>query len=153
MQTGAVTKKVNKFQVRVGFTCHLCKSNDHLLWKCPRFCQMTVPERTATVDKLKLCISCFAHSHAVAECRSTFKCMKCRKRHHTLPHSKLNDATQLPVYPDAMPSTSSQPADPSSLIQSTLGSDRVQSCFAATTKSVFLGTAIVNVRHLGMVFS
>ncbi|XP_043485343.1 uncharacterized protein LOC122513135 [Leptopilina heterotoma] len=64
--------------------CSIC-SGEHYIAKCPEYTGKTVQDRNELVRKNRLCYNCLG-SHRVADCRSTRRCMKCAKKHHTTIH-------------------------------------------------------------------
>lgn len=69
----------------------------HTLYKCSVFGKKTVQERIDFAKSKKLCLNCFADSHKTNECKSTFSCKTCKKRHNSLLHletKNFNNANQ-----------------------------------------------------------
>ncbi|CAG9135063.1 unnamed protein product [Plutella xylostella] len=64
--------------------CPLCKK-DHVLMNCPTFLSTNVPNRIATVTKLRVCRNCL-FDHYGKQCDSNKKCKVCNKSHHTFLH-------------------------------------------------------------------
>ena len=52
--------------------------------KCDEFRKLNVKERKETLLKHKLCWNCFSKDHQINDCKSTVKCIECKKRYHTL---------------------------------------------------------------------
>ena len=60
----------------------VCPENHPRLFHCPRFREMSIPERRhATHNR---CQVCFHPNHHTNECRGGRSCYKCQGRHHTL---------------------------------------------------------------------
>ncbi|XP_068144195.1 uncharacterized protein [Drosophila tropicalis] len=81
------TRKANTFEAKVTTkpkSCDLCMKENHPVRRCPRFLQMTVPERVAYIKKKSLCLNCFARGHQVKDCPSQHNCFTCKGRHNTL---------------------------------------------------------------------
>lgn len=70
-----------------GIRCNLCNL-DHNVSKCPRYLASSIEQRTKTIYRLKLCYNCLKN-HAIKNCPSTQRCLKCGKKHHTSLH-KIN---------------------------------------------------------------
>lgn len=63
--------------------CALCSGNDH----SPNNCLKFPPEsRLKEVQTKKLCLNCLKSNHFVAECRSSYRCYTCKKKHHSCLH-------------------------------------------------------------------
>ncbi|XP_075158073.1 uncharacterized protein LOC142231346 [Haematobia irritans] len=162
-QNNSSTRKVHSNHAKVSSsqnnpTCNLCIGESHPIRKCPKFLQMNVNDRMSCIKRLNLCINCFAKSHNVKKCKSPYSCFSCHRRHNSLLHNN----TLTPVSIDSTPTIHSQVneelQDPQ--IQSTSSIDppgfplssegRIQSCFASHSQNVLLGTALVQITHLGM---
>lgn len=63
--------------------CYVCKSA-HTIYKCPKFYNLTVPERIKRATDLRLCKICL-RQHESKKCNAKF-CFKCAKAHNTLLH-------------------------------------------------------------------
>lgn len=66
-------------------TCAFCNKN-HSIMECEQFLSKTPSECYEIARNKKLCINCLSNSHAKNNCRSSFGCKKCKKRHNTLLH-------------------------------------------------------------------
>lgn len=64
--------------------CSIC-SADHYITKCSEYTGKSVKDRAELVKQKRLCFNCLG-PHRVADCRSTRRCMKCGKKHHTTIH-------------------------------------------------------------------
>ena len=80
--------------------CLYC-SDAHLLDGCPKFSELSVPERKQFLFKQRLCLKCFGRNHQIGKCREKVQCLLCNRfGHNTLLH--------------AAPLTSQSPQVPSS---------------------------------------
>ena len=79
--------------------CCLCKTEKHLIFACPQFKTLNHDRKMSTVKSNDLCINCLRPGHFVRQCRSTTRCRKCQKSHHTLLHVDLG------AEPSASPTT------------------------------------------------
>lgn len=70
--------------------CSYCSEN-HSVNQCKGFAQTTVSERIDYAKNNRWCFNCLKPSHTVKECKSIFRCQKCRQRHHTLLHQEEID--------------------------------------------------------------
>lgn len=60
----------------------VCPENHPRLVHCPRFREMSIPERRQATHNR--CQVCFHPNHHTNECRGARSCYKCQGRHHTL---------------------------------------------------------------------
>lgn len=158
------SKRVSAFQTNVADPkCPLCPNESHVIRKCPRFIKMDVFQRLAEIKKQHLCLNCFSKAHAVKSCTSKHNCYKCTKRHNTLLHRGSTDSNTIsssdPLRPTPSnnsrlnPNSSPFSGNYNLQIQSTNSSSGViQSCFSTNSGGVLLGTALVNICHLGMTY-
>lgn len=123
------------------FDCAHCGQN-HMIFRCVQFRELTPAQRVSRADYLKLCHNCLKQNHSSADCNSEFKCFTCNQRHHALLHldCKGSPATR------AVPSHSSS-AEPTAIGTHTLHAKTSHSSSGNNMKNcmVILGTAIVNV--------
>ncbi|XP_068158480.1 uncharacterized protein [Drosophila tropicalis] len=136
------TRKATTFEAKVTTkpkSCDLCMKENHPVRRCPRFLQMTVPERVAYIKKKSLCLNCFARGHQVKDCPSQHNCFTCKGRHNTLLHK------------DARPENNptSVPAQPSShnIVRTYFTSE------ARSSRDKLLGTAIVDFWQKGTTYA
>ncbi|XP_051864261.1 uncharacterized protein LOC127566283 [Drosophila albomicans] len=92
------------------------------------------------ITQKSLCLNCFARGHQLRECTSAHNCFTCKGRHNTLLHRG---------------DTAHNGASSSSNIQSTPNptATNVQNFFANNAQNVLLGTAVINVCHLGTTYT
>ncbi|XP_036147491.1 uncharacterized protein LOC118647197 [Monomorium pharaonis] len=105
--------------------CSLCQGN-HLFNYCPRFKALSVPQRRDHAKKQGACSNCLKLKHAVSDCPSDLRCLRCGDKHHTLLH-----------IPDA---SSAGNAD-SAAKEKDAGSGAVASSSSAVTASVAVLTS------------
>lgn len=74
-------------------SCEYCKQ-DHIVYKCQQFKNLSVDERMTFVKRQRLCFNCLHAKHSANHCRSKNSCFHCSKRHHTLLHFNLPRVTQ-----------------------------------------------------------
>jgi len=108
---------------------------------------MTVDERSAYIKRKQLCLNCFAQGHQLRDCEITHSCLTCRGRHHTLLHT--GNSSQSPSNPSPRPR--SRPNTPVATSSGSTDST-VQNYFATGYRSVLLGTALIDICHLGSNF-
>ena len=71
-------------------SCHLCKE-EHYLSRCADFKKLSVPDRRAFVDTMKLCCRCLNKGHDNNDCTKTMIiCTVCNGNHNTLVHMDNN---------------------------------------------------------------
>lgn len=63
-------------------------NQDHQLYQCNEFLNMSVNDRKAIVFKDRRCYNCLRVDHQVRQCKAS-NCTKCRKRHHSLLHDEF----------------------------------------------------------------
>ncbi|XP_070142317.1 uncharacterized protein [Drosophila kikkawai] len=160
--TQAVPKKFQIFETKVSTKqrgCDLCSRENHPIRMCPRFLQMSVDARSGYIQRKQLCLNCFARGHQLRDCTSTHSCFTCRGRHHKLLHrtaSSENMSSSSSSHPtpfsssssSSHPTQASRPSSPNASA-STL---TVQNYFASGTTAVLLGTAMIDVCHLGKTY-
>src|SRR6185369_7069435 len=74
-------------------SCITCKQN-HLLFQCKSFGELSVEARRNLVKDKQLCFNCLRSGHRISACKSTQTCRKCGQRHNTLLHLENN---QIPT--------------------------------------------------------
>ncbi|XP_043865316.1 uncharacterized protein LOC122757417 [Drosophila mojavensis] len=135
-------KKVHAFESQVhskSKKCDLCAKENHPVRLCPRFIQMSLAARETYIKRRQLCLNCFAQGHQLRDCTSIHNCAKCKGRHNTLLHREGSTATSSSSGAAVTPGTSEVPCN-------------VQSYFTADTPGVLLGTAVIDVCHLGVTY-
>lgn len=73
--------------------CILSCNENHPLFKCPVFNNMSVNDRVELVKLNNLCYLCFM-KHRVVDCKSKFSCLICRKKHHVMLHFPREQKTK-----------------------------------------------------------
>ncbi|XP_075151025.1 uncharacterized protein LOC142225133 [Haematobia irritans] len=146
----ASNKKVKTYQTNSQkIVCYAC-SQDHYLKYCEKFLRMTPEERFAVVKRNNLCLNCFSNNHRLHQCTSKYSCGKCNSRHNSLLHRDVRVSLSTAT-------TDTGPNNPSTsqglIRDTTIGEQEVQNCFAKSTKLVLLGTAMVNIRANGIIFT
>lgn len=126
--------------------CSLCKNN-HELWRCDQFKQMSVSDKYSALKKLGSCFNCLQRGHRTTVCPSSHNCRDCGKRHHTLVHNdgSSNVATMEPV---GKPNNETQPKAASNKNPEITASESATTLCSSTTsssKQTLLSTAIVMV--------
>lgn len=64
--------------------CYYCNEN-HAIYACQGFNNLSSEQRVAEAKKIKLCLNCLNKNHFTWQCRQK-KCATCHKPHHTLLH-------------------------------------------------------------------
>ena len=72
--------------------CTLC-SNNHHVFHCKQFLDMSVQQRRDHTQSSSLCFNCLRTGHAARDCSSSFRCRVCKKTHNTLLHTESAAAT------------------------------------------------------------
>ncbi|XP_070143744.1 uncharacterized protein [Drosophila kikkawai] len=86
--------------------------------------------------------------HQQRDCTSAHSCFTCRSRHHTLLHRDNPSATAPSPTAPPRPRSAPTPQGTSAAQDHT----DVQVCFASGSRAVLLGTALINICHLGRDF-
>ncbi|XP_041451549.1 uncharacterized protein LOC121405052 [Drosophila obscura] len=100
---------------------------------------MSADARSSCIKKKQLCLNCFARGHLLRDCSSSHNCSTCGARHHTLLH-RAAPSSRVAASTSGQAPSSSEPLP------------NVQSYFAYSTSTVLLGTALINICHLGTNF-
>lgn len=64
----------------------VCCDGQHPLTKCNKFLNLSPNDRYSFIKTKDVCFNCLSKSHNVSQCKSTFSCRSCGKRHHTCLH-------------------------------------------------------------------
>ncbi|XP_062556797.1 uncharacterized protein LOC134221623 [Armigeres subalbatus] len=123
-----------------------CCGNEHLIYKCDVFKDMTISERYTKVKQTGLCFNCLRRGHRTGECNSDRTCKTCKRKHHSLLHENKTTAPQFGVSQSSAV-TSSVPEEHCEVAGQAPGS--VNCARAATTKQVLLSTGEVEVYGSG----
>ncbi|XP_018378092.1 PREDICTED: uncharacterized protein LOC108770856 [Trachymyrmex cornetzi] len=77
-------------------SCAVCKQN-HSLYHCKEFLNLSVEDRIKTAKKAHLCLNCLRSSaHQTKVCNSS-NCRKCNKKHNTLLHLNSSSKSEQSV--------------------------------------------------------
>lgn len=66
-------------------SCHKC-TEDHWIYFCPEFNDMSICERQKYVFENQLCSNCLNNNHTKEDCKSKYNCRLCKQKHNTLLH-------------------------------------------------------------------
>jgi len=102
-------------------SCSICR-NDHRVFHCTKFKEMTPQKRRDFAKNRNLCFNCLCSNHSIHNCPSKVRCYTCKAKHHTMLH------------------TDSNPLKPEPQFSAHFGSD--------SDSEILLPTAIVKVRNL-----
>ncbi|CAH0732094.1 unnamed protein product, partial [Brenthis ino] len=75
------------------YKCGVCKTNEHSLFYCRQFLNMTPQLKRRTVSKLNVCENCL-YSHNGKPCISEKRCIKCNETHNTILHESFTQSGQ-----------------------------------------------------------
>ena len=89
--------------------CPCCGSDPHPLYACPQFKTLSQADMLSIIKEHNLCLNCLSPGHRAKQCKSSHRCRKCQRCHHTLLHT---DSSSLPSEsnPTANPSVTSNAA-------------------------------------------
>ncbi|XP_038122227.1 uncharacterized protein LOC119770791 [Culex quinquefasciatus] len=75
--------------------CGHCKE-DHPIYRCSTFRDLSVPERKSVATKANLCYNCLKARHRVSDCESKTLCkvQGCGRKHHSLLHDSGTRSNQ-----------------------------------------------------------
>ncbi|CAH0715993.1 unnamed protein product, partial [Brenthis ino] len=73
--------------------CSFCTDATHSIAHCKRFLSKSVDERMSVANEKRWCFNCLKSSHQLKECKSIFRCLKCKHKHHTLLHKEQSTDT------------------------------------------------------------
>ena len=77
------TDERHSFIAQTMSNCVICKDQQHQLYRCQRFRNLSVPERINIVKSAKLCFNCMRQHRGLC---TLSNCTLCNKRHNTLLH-------------------------------------------------------------------
>nr|XP_042897354.1 uncharacterized protein LOC122269252 [Parasteatoda tepidariorum] len=66
--------------------CVLSCSENHPLYNCPAYKNLSINDRVEVVKTNKLCFNCLGNNHRVSNCKSKYSCQNCKRRHHVTLH-------------------------------------------------------------------
>lgn len=66
--------------------CIVCNAAGHPIYACPKLKSMAHENKLSVLKSHRVCLNCLRPGHFVRQCRSAYRCQKCRKSHHTLLH-------------------------------------------------------------------
>lgn len=125
--------------------CVRCSEN-HFLYQCKQFIQMTPKERQEFVQNTHLCFNCLSPTHRVLKCRQSMGCRRCGRRHHTMLHFERESRLEQPP-PSAAPASSQNPES----AMTSRADTNITTTFsrqAMQANSVLLATAEVKVSNV-----
>ncbi|XP_037931454.1 uncharacterized protein LOC119666243 [Teleopsis dalmanni] len=127
--------------------CTFCESDDHFIYSCCQFTNLSPKLRLTEARKLSLCLNCLKKGHQLKQCKSSFCCI-CSRPHHTLLHlnDRINDSTfsssnDVPL----VNPTSNTKSKVQAYLVSTNASQQTQKY--PSSECVLLATAIILIRN------
>lgn len=119
-------------------SCIICSSK-HFLNGCPQYVSKTIQQRHSILTKHGRCYNCLG-AHRVSECRSTKRCIKCGRKHHTTIHKPTGadkennfDSTKTTA-----PQESVTKPGPSQVLHVNTNSDLATSCVLLATAQILI---------------
>ncbi|XP_062703649.1 uncharacterized protein LOC134286095 [Aedes albopictus] len=138
--------------------CVSC-SGPHYIINCPTFAKMSLDKRFQVVNSKKLCSNCLRRDHYSRDCKSSFRCRTCNKKHHSLLHPGLSasgsnsataaqECTQSQTGGSNVSTTAVVPVDaPQQVLQSSVATIYAANVTAESREvHVFLSTVLVSVK-------
>ncbi|XP_045477941.1 uncharacterized protein LOC123683085 [Harmonia axyridis] len=71
----------NKF-----FKCLMCNMDEHKIYSCRKFMNLSPNDRLSLVKEKNACLNCLTLGHSVQSCSSQHTCFNCHRKHHSLLH-------------------------------------------------------------------
>lgn len=126
--------------------CTYC-SESHKLLFCKDFSNADVDSRRSFVQSNKLCFNCLNPGHSVFSCRQTTRCRICKRKHHSLLHTK-NPTTSTDTnvehdHNDHTVERSGAVYTTAHTQTTTDDSTKITNCFSTSHSPVLLATALV----------
>ena len=75
-------------------SCIICKER-HPLYVCGQFKSLSRDRKLSVLRSNNLCLNCLGPGHFARNCRSSNRCQKCQRLHHTLLHQSQEAAVSL----------------------------------------------------------
>ncbi|XP_036140647.1 uncharacterized protein LOC118644911 [Monomorium pharaonis] len=116
-------------------SCPLC-SETHYLSSCPQYKDKSVQQRTAIVSQHNLCYNCL-RPHRVSTCRSTRRCLKCGKKHHTTIH-RIDTKNEPGTSTSSEVPTANSLSNDTHVLHSAIEQNSVSSCILLATARVVI---------------
>lgn len=131
----------------------VCCDAQHPLTKCNKFLNLSPSDRYASIKNKDVCFNCLGKGHNVSQCKSSFVCRSCEKRHHTLIHFPSGDISRASERSVSLPLTEEREENiPSTCTQHAMSASQATQINCAssnapfgTTNTVLLSTALVDV--------
>lgn len=73
-----------------------CDQQDHIIIRCPRFRQLSIKEKRRFAQERNLCFRCLRSTHRRSQCRSQYRCTKCRGPHSAFLCESKDDKGKSP---------------------------------------------------------
>ncbi|XP_047040952.1 uncharacterized protein LOC124645214 [Helicoverpa zea] len=137
------TKSLVSSDINDNKKCVVC-SQDHLLYKCEKFKNMSVDARFNEVSKHKLCHNCLRPGHFSTHCKHN-SCKFCNKKHNLLLHRSQSNTDKANSSVDKTSVVSPPQEASSSQATSTIALFNPVSHSVATPGQILLCTAQVNI--------
>lgn len=77
--------------------CHMCRSTEHGLWRCPAFAGIPLPQMTKNIRDWNLCPNCLGEFHELSKCKLG-PCKRCPEQYHNTaicPVAKMSHVAAL----------------------------------------------------------
>nr|XP_044248535.1 LOW QUALITY PROTEIN: uncharacterized protein LOC123002433 [Drosophila takahashii] len=145
--SNSASRRINSYETRVTPRqprgCDLCNRENHPIRTCAQFLRMTVDQRIAYIKRKQLCLNCFARTHQLRDCESAHNCY--------VPRPPSHPPTPRHPIPNARKSNAN--AQIQTEYSRSLGCQwhaaNTSKLFCAGSRSVLLGTAMINICHQG----
>ncbi|XP_075163099.1 uncharacterized protein LOC142235724 [Haematobia irritans] len=84
-KNGKASCNVSQISKKTSIVCTFCEKS-HNLSKCFRFLALSLNNKINFLNDRNICHNCLMAGHDHNNCKSPFRCMTCKKSHHTMLH-------------------------------------------------------------------
>ncbi|XP_026740536.1 uncharacterized protein LOC113502962 isoform X1 [Trichoplusia ni] len=125
------------------YMCPICKTNEHGIYYCQQFLEMSPQIRRKTLSKLDLCQNCL-YCHYGNACISSKRCRECNGNHNTLIHAAFTQSSHTSVASTAKATENTTHATKTETPQLARGNSHVS--LQQNMPDVVLPTAMIKVQ-------
>lgn len=129
---------VKSFNASTSSKCNICKG-EHKTFKCKKYWDMTVEERSNEVRNQNLCRNCLSSAHTTINCKTERRCSTCKGLHHSSLHYNKEAVKKSNITTHVSTTENSEQNGQSSTVQAHIAINDT------TTYGVLLATAMVRV--------
>lgn len=137
--------KVHNASVSQTPSCIFCKDTSHRISACTKFKELDHNHKEKFVKDNKLCYNCMRPKHMISQCMSSFRCLKCKGKHHTLLH-KENPSEHSQVVTTETSTESLHVSASSTADECDVNEPKTANVSSAPASTKLLATAVVRLR-------